>query len=106
MSDRTEWILELSVLSFVLLVGLVIGAILHWRKLHHVDQKIANMPGAMESTQAILDSVEGARIHIDSTGDELRGQHSKILARIQWCIGRIDGLSDSIKDFLKAGKPS
>jgi hypothetical protein len=87
-------------LSVCLLIGIgVILATLYWHKRHlnRISQQIADLPPAPEGTERILTAIEGARMQISSTGDELRGQHGIIKERIQWLIKVIDVLTDRLR---------
>lgn len=105
-------ILEITGLTFGAVLILLVFAVLHRRHLNRITRQIAELPPNPEGTERILgavdhskdqvlEAVEGARMQISSTGDELRGQTGLIKERVQWLIGRIDALIATIAKFIK-----
>lgn len=88
-------------LILALVLILLVLALLHRRNLQKISQQIADLPPSPEGTERILQAVEGARMQISSTGDELRAQNRSIKERVQWLIGRLDDLINTIARFVR-----
>ncbi len=100
MTERTQLILYIVAGTFGLTVALLVFAILHRRHLDRISQAIADLPPAPEGTARILQAIEGARMQISSTGDELRGQHVIIKERTNWLIHQYDRLIAMLKKVI------
>ena len=105
MFDRSEWTLELVLLILLIALVLLVLAFLHRRHLHRISRQIADLPPAPEGTERILTAIEGARMQISSTGDELRGQNRTIKDRINWLIGQYDRLIALLVRVLTPKEP-
>lgn len=86
---------------FILLVTSIGLHVWQIRRLDKLRQQIAELPTAPEGTERILTAIEGARMQISSTGDELRGQTSIVKERVAWLIARVDALIDRLTQFIK-----
>lgn len=51
---------------------------------------------AVDDTEGMLTAIEGARMQLSSTGDELRGQVTTIRERVRWLIQELDKLRAQI----------
>ena len=87
--------------SFLLLVLSIVLHIWQLQRLDRMSAQIRDLPPSPEGTEKILTAIEGARMQISSTGDELRGQTSIIKERVQWLIARVDALIDRLTQFIK-----
>jgi hypothetical protein len=58
---------------------------------------------AIDDTEGLLKAVEGARMQISSTADELRGQTSILKERVAWLIRELDTLRKHLGRSTRPG---
>jgi hypothetical protein len=82
-------ILEICAVTLGIALILLVFAVLHRRHLNRISRQISQLPPNPEGTDRILDAIEGARMQISSTGDELRAQGRTLRDRIDALIATI-----------------
>jgi hypothetical protein len=99
--EQGQRILEICAITLGIVLILLVFAVLHRRHLERISRQISELPPSPEGTERILSAIEGARMQISSTGDELRGQNRTLKERVQWLIGRVDALISTIAKFVR-----
>jgi hypothetical protein len=87
--QEAQRILEICAITLGIVLILLVFAVLHRRHLNRISRQISQLPPNPEGTERILDAIEGARMQISSTGDELRAQGRTLRDRIDALIATI-----------------
>jgi Na+-transporting methylmalonyl-CoA/oxaloacetate decarboxylase gamma subunit len=103
--EEGQRILAICAITLGVVLLLLVFAVMHRRHLGNLSRQISDLPPSPEGTERIiarvdeksdevLDAVEGARMQISSTGDELRAQGRTLR-------DRIDALISTIAKFVR-----
>lgn len=92
MSDRTQFIVELSVLIFMGVISIIVALWIHYRELRRIRASIENLPPNPEGTERILAEirVEGRNNLLETTG--IRNDLHRIGQDVQ------DSMMDGMRD--------
>lgn len=90
LSDRSQWTLYLAGIGVFLLLLIIAGLAWYKRRMDKLHDHIGGVPQG--DIAEILKAVEGTRMQISSTGDELRGQMSIVKQRTHWVFEQLDKL--------------
>jgi predicted PurR-regulated permease PerM len=99
--EDEKFIMRVCAITLGVVLILLVLAVLHRVHLQKISRQISDLPPNPEGTERILDAIEGARLQISSTGDELRGQTRTVKERVNWLIGRVDALIATIANFVR-----
>jgi hypothetical protein len=87
--EEGQRILEICAITLGIVLILLVFAVAHRLHLNRISRQISELPPNPEGTDRILDAIEGARMQISSTGDELRAEGRTLRDRIDALIATI-----------------
>jgi uncharacterized coiled-coil DUF342 family protein len=66
-------------------------------------EAVQKLRSAVDDTEGMLKGIEGARMQLSSTADELRGQVTTIRERVRWLIQELDKVRAQIGRSTQPG---